>query len=400
MRLLLIHQNFPGQFREISPALCNLGHELKAISNNNRPTDSRIEVFKYEIDNAEPQGVHQLTTEVDSWIRRGETVAKIIEKLKHNNWIPDVILAHPGWGEALFIKSILPHCPLVIWPELWLRDEHINGDSQQQISLEQSCYLSSKNWLTGKALHDASLAILPTKYQASTFPLEWHKKILVLHEGIDDRLFKQERLNSLQIGENILLGADKKVITFISRNLEPMRGFPEFMRTAPELQAIDKSIHILVIGGDEVSYSNKGPDDKPWREVMMDELGDRLDPKRIHFVGRLPHPELIKIYRRSEAHVYLSKPFVLSWSVIEALACGTPIVAYDQTMMREVITRGHNQLINKIQELPNAIKILLFKEKERQDITNERIDLNLKFSLSNCSKQLEDALRSISESQF
>jgi glycosyltransferase involved in cell wall biosynthesis len=149
-----------------------------------------------------------------------------------------------------------------------------------------------------------------------------------------------------------------------------------------------------------VSYSNKGPGDKPWREVMMDELGDRLDPKRIHFVGRLPHQELIKIYRRSDAHVYLSKPFVLSWSVIEALACGTPIVAYDQTMMREVLTRRHNQLISKIEELPNAIKTLLFKEKERQDITNERIELNLKFSLSNCSKQLEEALRSISESQF
>jgi glycosyltransferase involved in cell wall biosynthesis len=223
---------------------------------------------------------------------------------------------------------------------------------------------------------------------------------LVLHEGIDDSLFKQVRLNSLQIGENILLGADKKVITFISRNLEPMRGFPEFMRTAPEIQAIDKSIHILVIGGDEVSYSNKGPNDRPWREVMMNELRDSLDSQRIHFVGRLPHQELIKIYRRSDAHVYLSRPFVLSWSVIEALACGTPIVAYDQAMMREVLTKGQNQLIDKIQELPKAINKLLFRQKENLSMTNERIDLNLRFSLSNCNKKLEDVLKSISESQF
>jgi glycosyltransferase involved in cell wall biosynthesis len=400
MRLLLIHQNFPGQFREISPALCNLGHELKAISNNNRPTDARIEVFHYQIDDPDRQGIHQLTTEVDSWIRRGEAVAKIIEKLKNKNWIPDAILAHPGWGEALFIKEVLPQCPIIIWPELWLRKEHITGGKQEQICLEQSCYLGSKNWLTGKALHDASLAILPTHYQASTFPLEWHKKILVLHEGIDDSLFKQVRLNSLQIGENILLGADKKVITFISRNLEPMRGFPEFMRTAPEIQAIDKSIHILVIGGDEVSYSNKGPNDRPWREVMMNELRDSLDSQRIHFIGRLPHQELIKIYRRSDAHVYLSRPFVLSWSVIEALACGTPIVAYDQAMMREVLTKGQNQLIDKIQELPKAINKLLFRQKENLSMADERIDLNLRFSLSNCNKKLEDVLKSISESQF
>jgi len=400
MRLLLIHQNFPGQFREISPALCNLGHELKAISNNNRPTDSRIEVFDYQVDNPNRQGIHKLTTEVDSWIRRGEAVAKIIEKLKNKNWIPDAILAHPGWGEALFIKEVLPQCPIIIWPELWLRKEHITGGDQQQINLEQGCYLSSKNWLTGKALHDASLAILPTKYQASTFPLEWHKKIMVLHEGIDDSLFKQVRLNSLQIGKNLLLGADKKVITFISRNLEPMRGFPEFMQTAPEIQAIDKSIHILVIGGDEVSYSNKGPKDRPWREVMMNELRDKLDLQRIHFVGRLPHQELKKIYRRSDAHVYLSKPFVLSWSVIEALACGTPIVAYNQTMMREVLTSEENELINRIQELPKAIDKLLYKQKRDLSKTNKRIDLNLRFSLSNCITKLEDVLKRISNSQF
>lgn len=149
MRLLLIHQNFPGQFREISPALCNLGHELKAISNNNRPTDSRIEVFDYQVDNPNRQGIHQLTTEVDSWIRRGEAVAKIIEKLKNNNWIPDAILAHPGWGEALFIKEVLPQCPIIIWPELWLRKEHITGGEEQQINLEQSCYLSSKKLAYG-----------------------------------------------------------------------------------------------------------------------------------------------------------------------------------------------------------------------------------------------------------
>jgi glycosyltransferase involved in cell wall biosynthesis len=400
MRLLLIHQNFPGQFREISPELCNLGHELKAISNNNRPCDSRIEVFKYEINNVEPQGVHQLTTEVDSWIRRGEAVAKIVEKLKQKNWIPDVILAHPGWGEALFVKSILPQCPLVIWPELWLRDEHINGVSQQQISLEQSCYLSSKNWLTGKALNDSSLAILPTNYQASTFPLEWHKKILVLHEGIDDNLFKQVRLNRLQIGENIILSPDKKVITFISRNLEPMRGFPEFMRIAPKLQALDSSIHILVVGGDEVSYSNKGPNDRPWREVMMEELRTKLDPKRIDFVGRLPHQELIKIYRRSDVHVYLSKPFVLSWSVIEILACGTPIVAYDQTMMREVLQNGENKLIGNIAELPLAIQGVLLKKKEHKTTPEQRIDLNLKYSIGNCSKTLEKTIRCIAKTHY
>ena len=301
----------------------------------------KVEVLRYTHDLGERSGVHHHSLEVDDWIRRSEQVAEQAMSLKRRGWAPDVMLAHPGWGEALLLRQVFPSTPLVIWPELWLRPEHL-GQSNESLNVQQMQYLRIKDWLVDGAMADASVAIVPTHYQASTFPERWRKKITVVHEGVPEVLLQQTRLKQLAINESVTLGPDVPVVTFISRNLEPMRGFPTFMRALPELQKQHPSVQVVIVGGDEVSYSDAPGDGRSWRQVLLDELSDQIDHRRVHLFGRIPHDQLQKLYRRSNLHVYLSKAFVLSWSLLEVMASGTPILAEANPMMEELIEPGVN----------------------------------------------------------
>ena len=138
------------------------------------------------------------------------------------------------------------------------------------------------------------------------------------------------------------------VVTFISRNLEPMRGFPTFMHALPELQKCHPSVHVVIVGGDDVSYSSAPEDGRSWRQVLLEELGSRIDRSRLHLFGRIPHEQLQKLYRRSNLHVYLSKAFVLSWSLLEVMASGTPVLAEANPMMEELIEPGVNGALCEI----------------------------------------------------
>ena len=252
------------------------------------------------------------------------------------------MLAHPGWGEALLLRQVFPSTPLVIWPELWIRPEHMGLNPAAGLNVAQMQYLRIKDWLVDGAMADASMAVLPTRYQASTFPQRWQHKIAVVHEGVPESMLKLPRLQQLTIADGVTLGPDVPVVTFISRNLEPMRGFPTFMRALPRLLASNSKVNVVIVGGDEVSYSNAPEDGRSWREHMLEELGDQIDLKRVHLFGRMPHDQLQKLYRRSDLHVYLSQAFVLSWSLLELMACGTPVLAQANPMMEELIQPGVN----------------------------------------------------------
>ena len=212
-------------------------------------------MLRYEHKLGERSGVHPHSLEVDEWIHRSEQVANLAIALKRRGWAPDVMLAHPGWGEALLLRQVFQSTPLLIWPELWLRPEHMGVDPAA-LNVGQMQYLRIKDWLVDGAMADASVAIVPTKYQASTFPQRWRHKITVIHEGVPESMFQLPRLQQLTIAEGVTLGPDVPVVTFISRNLEPMRGFPTFMRALPSLLANHPTVQVVIVGGDEVSYSS------------------------------------------------------------------------------------------------------------------------------------------------
>jgi glycosyltransferase involved in cell wall biosynthesis len=245
---------------------------------------------------------------------------------------------------------------------------------------------------------DAAAAVLPTRYQASTFPERWQAKIRVIHEGVGPSLFAQSRLQSLQIHPDLTLGPDTPVVTFISRNLEPMRGFPLFMKALPTLQAQRPDVQVLIVGGDELSYSSGPGQAGSWREVLLEELEGKLDLRRIHFLGRVTHTELIKLYRRSNLHVYLSEAFVLSWSLTELLACGTPVLAMANPMLEELIEPGVNGALwrGDPASLGQAISTLLQDPQQLQrwgEASRERMQAS--YHQSHCVDLLENTLQEL-----
>jgi glycosyltransferase involved in cell wall biosynthesis len=198
----------------------------------------------------------------------------------------------------------------------------------------------SKNALHALNLTQCDAGVTPTQWQKSRHPEIFHPKITVQHEGIDTEGLGPDPNATVTTPSGITLKAGDPVVTYVARNLEPYRGFHIFMRALEKLQQQHKTVHALIVGGDDVSYGKRPTDAPNWREKMLREV--KLDATRTHFMGKLPRAQYIKVLQVSRAHVYLTYPFVLSWSLLEAMACGANIIASDTAPVREVVERGVN----------------------------------------------------------
>lgn len=375
MRILLIHQNFPGQFRQLVPHLLQRGHELVAICSHDRPLPEgeRLRVLRYH---EPPAGQPPLPFSSAVWheaLQRAEAVGGLCLQLRREGWQPDRICAHSGWGETLPLRQIWPAVPQLIWPELWLRPDQMGAGTHsfiqvvpEQLELAQL----GRNSLTRVALSMADQWVLPTRFQADSLPAEFRdRRLQVVHEGIDAKQLARPNpeVSFAVAGQQI----DRSVptLTFVNRNLERLRGFPTLMRALPLLQRAHPGLRTLIVGDNEGGYGGGHPSGKPWRQVMLEELEGQLDLGRIHFLGRIPHPQLIALLQASAVHVYLSHPYVLGWSLLEAMACGCCIVGSQGMPVAEVISHGHDGLlvpINDPGQLADQVLQLLQQPQRRQ----------------------------------
>ena len=343
MRILLIHQNFPGQFRQLTPHLLARGHELVAICSHQRPLLTGVRVLRYE-EPARPSG--ELPHATLLWheaLQRAALVAKLCAGLALEGWKPARILAHTGWGETLALREVWPDVPQILWPELWLRPEHGGygvDPLKPKPGIDQYLDHVGRNALTARALDHASIWVLPTRHQANSFPAELQgPRLRVIHEGIDSQLACPDPTVSYEVrGHRV----DRSVptITFVNRNLERLRGFDMFMRALPIILDNHPTVRVLIVGDNEGGYGGGHESGRPLKELMLEELNGALDMERIHFLGRIPHPYLIKLLQASSVHVYLSYPFILGWSLLEAMACGCCIVGSRGMPVEEAIHDG------------------------------------------------------------
>jgi glycosyltransferase involved in cell wall biosynthesis len=201
---------------------------------------------------------------------------------------------------------------------------------------------------------------VPTRWQLSTYP-EWARGPLhLLEEGVDLALCRPDpsvRRRAFNIG-GMRLSPEQKLVTYVARNLEPYRGFHTFMRALPAILRARSDVVVSVVGGDEVSYGAAHPNG-PWREVMLTELRGKLDLSRIHFLGKIPYERHLKLLQRSDAHVYLSYPFVASWSLREALACGCVVVGGDTPTVTEFVRHDENGMIVPFLDSPAIAQMVL-----------------------------------------
>ncbi|WP_073254181.1 glycosyltransferase family 4 protein [Shimia gijangensis] len=349
MNILFIHQNFPGQFKHLAPALATKGHKVVSLTLRvKEPAKWKgVELIPYTIKRQPSTGLHPWLVDFESKLLRAESCYSAAMKLKKRGFSPDVIVAHPGWGESMFLRDLWPEARIGLFCELYY--DSINGEAgfdpefPQHAPDEEPIRLRLKNLSNFMHLEVGNLGISPTEFQANTYPASVRDRISVIHDGIDTEVFCPNSDASIKLETGEVLTREDEVITFVNRNFEPYRGYHVFMRALPRLLKERPDARILMVGGDGVSYGARPAKGQTWKQIFIDEVRGRIPTKdwqRVHFLGRIPYETYLSMMQISRAHVYLTYPFVLSWSLIEAMAIGAPIVASDTPPVTEVISHG------------------------------------------------------------
>jgi glycosyltransferase involved in cell wall biosynthesis len=352
MRLLFVHQNFPGQYRHLAAHYAASGrHEVVCVGEKanvlrQRPALAGAQLLGYELPELKP-APGSFEGSVLRAIHRGRAVASGAARLRQAGFRPDVIFAHIGWGEALFLKDVFPAARLLLFCEFFYRARgaDMGFDPEFPSSPDKLLRLRVMNAPLLMALDASDWGIAPTQWQRRQFPAGCASRISVIHDGVDTDAVCPDHAATFRLPGGAMLSRQDEVVTYVARNLEPYRGFHVFMRAIPEIQRRRPAARVVIVGGDEVSYSPRLPAGETYRQRLQRELGQSIDWSRVHFCGRLPYQDYLSLLRVSSAHVYLTYPFVLSWSLIEALAAGCLVVASRTAPVEEVLVDGENALL-------------------------------------------------------
>lgn len=345
MKILFIHQNFPGQYKHLAPLLASKGHQCVALTLRVKEAGSwkGVRLLPYTLPDRKGQNVHPWIVDLDTKVTRGEACFRAAMQLREAGFTPDLILAHPGWGESMFLRDVWPKARMALYCELYHLSDypHLEFDPEfEKPSPTNALRIRMKNLNNHIHFPLADAGISPTRFQADTFPQPFRKLITVSHDGIDTKTARPDPDVRLRLETGQEFSRADEVITFVNRNLEPYRGYHRFMRALPRLLKERPGAQVLIVGGDDVSYGRRPPKGQTWKQIFIDEVRGQIpdaDWARVHFLGRIPYGDFLRLLQVSRVHVYLTYPFVLSWSLMEAMACEAAIVASDVAPVREVI---------------------------------------------------------------
>lgn len=370
MRILFVHQSFPGQYRHLIRALAAQGwHQLVGLGIKplREPLPEGVRYAHYALSRGTGRDVHPWAAETEAKVIRAEACGRAAHQLKEQGFTPDLICAHPGWGEALFLRDIWPDAPLLSYQEFFYnaRGFDYDFDPELQGPLEwQACAkLRMKNANPLLMLEASSWNVTPTAFQRSSFPAQFRNRISVIHDGIDTALASPDPgVSPLTLPDGVVLSAGDSTITFVNRRIEPYRGCLPFIRAIPAMQEACPDARIVIVGGHEgVAYGQPAPAGS-WRDLCLAEIRGQYDPSRVHFPGNLAYGTFLQLLKLSACHVYLTYPFVLSWSLLEAMSIGLPIVGSATAPVQEVIRAGENGLLVDFfspQQVAEAVSVLL-----------------------------------------
>ncbi len=344
MNILFVHQNFPGQFKSLAPAVAARGHRVVAMSMNkpfDHPDLAGIERVYSKANRSSSKTVHPWVTDFEAKVIRAEATFRRALELRKEGFTPELIVAHPGWGESLFLRDVWPAARLGIYCEFFYNVKDADTDFDPEFPPADpdgdGCRLHVKNVNNWLHFEVAQAGISPTHWQASTFPQPFRDRISVIHDGIDTGVLVPNPDVRITLGSGVTLNRGDEVITFVNRNLEPYRGYHVFMRALPEILRRRPNARVLLVGANDVSYGPRPKDGRSWREIFQREVMAELDMSRVHFLGQVPYTQFVSLLQLSAVHVYLTYPFVLSWSLLEAMSVGCAIVASDTRPLHEAI---------------------------------------------------------------
>ncbi len=401
MNILFLHQNFPAQFKHLAPALAaDPAHKVVSLTlRAGLPAVwCGVAIQHYAIQAKPVEKQHPWLIDFETKVIRGEACFQAARQLRAQGFMPDVVIAHPAWGESLFIKQVWPQARLGLYCEFFYAqrgaDVGFDPEFPQADAETEACRLSLRNANHLLHLQQASLGLSPTRWQADSFPTFFRPRITVTHDGIDTRALcpRPEASLTLQSGGSTLrLTPADELVTFVNRNLEPYRGYHQFLRALPSLLRQRPQARVLIVGGDAVSYGAAPPQGGSWKEIFIAEVKPQMPPEawaRVHFLGKLPYETYVALLQCSRVHAYLTYPFVLSWSLLEAMSIGAAVVASDTAPLHEVIAEGvTGRLVNFFDpaQLSQVIAELLADAPQRQRLAAAaRAQMRERYDLLSC----------------
>lgn len=341
MHIVLVHRSGAGQFAHLIGRLLAGGADVTLITERPERRQPGLRQIAYAVGETSTQSATLAATEYH--VRTGEAVAAELGRLRRTDR-PDLVLGHIGWGGMLFAKEALPDVPTLGYCEYYYNGSgsDLDFDPAQAVDETELRRVRMRNAAQLLTLQSLDGAYTPTRWQQAQYPGSIRSRLTVCHDGIDTRLCRPDPQAQLALPDGRVLRAGDPVVTFAARDLDPYRGYPQFMRMARRVARERPDAVFVTVGGDGPGYGRPRGDRRTWRDEMTAEagLGDRL----VH-LSWLPHETLLKLFQISAAHVYLTVPFVLSWSLLEAMACGCLIVASATAPVMEVITDGRNGLL-------------------------------------------------------
>ena len=350
MKLLFVHQNMPGQYRELVQWLAEKKeHEIVFLTQRKKPpVFEGVRTVIYKPHHVAKEKTYGLVRTWENAAGAGFGAAQAAGKLRDDGFTPEIIIGHVGWGELTFIQEIYPGVPVIGFFEYFYSTNGgpVGFDPESPVSEHAPYLMAANNTVPLVNIEVVDLGHCPTYWQRDRFPKSFHDRVYVCHDGIRTENLLPNPDVKVTLGRlDEPITCDDEIVTFMARNLETTRGFHQFMRALPIIQAARPNARFLVIGGNEVSYGGKSKHPGGLRAQMEEEVGDRVNWEMVHFLGQVPFEDYKKIIQVSSCHIYLTMPFVLSWSFLESMSMQSTIVASDVAPVREAITHGETGLL-------------------------------------------------------
>lgn len=405
MDFLFIHGNYPAQFRHLVPLLAQAGHRVVFLTNR-QDTDSSgmkgVTVCKYETHRSTSAGVHKYLQSSEEAVLQGQAVLREIKKLTESGFQPRFVITHGGMGIGLFIKDFLPQSIHIGYFE-WYFQPSTTRYLTNVFDLDMQLTSKLRNLPILYELENCDIAVVPTEWQKQQFPIEYQKKLTVVFDGIDRQFFKQKpnldgnkfatSLRNRDTGELFKINAEEKVISYATRGMETLRGFPEFMRALPSLFEKYDDLKVVIAGADKRAYSYDAPSNGgSWKKHMLEELENQLPMHRIIFTGLLDYQDYRNLLWRSDLHCYFTRPYVTSWSFFESAACGAQLAVSKNNSTRNIVDEKSVIWVNLDDQTDVNNKLSKGLEKEREQ-SKLLPGFDLTTSLQMWQKLLNDALQ-------
>jgi glycosyltransferase involved in cell wall biosynthesis len=343
VRILFVHRFFPGQFGSLARSFAaRPDNEVVFIATEHnegaQPID-RVRTVFAPVSRPGGPDTHHYLQGLENAVLAGQATFRACAALRQSGFVPDLIYAHAGFGPGLYLKEAFPGTPLLGYFEWYYHPRGTDADFEtpEAVSSDEALRIRTKNADVLLELAQCDKGICPTRFQHAQFPPEFRDKLTVLHDGIDTDAFAPGPRGYLPLVPD--LPSKAEIVTYATRGLEPYRGFPQFMRAVALLQTQRPNLHAVIVGKDATYYGRLPPGGVSWKDAVLREL-PRLDPGRVHFLGHIAPEQYRQVLRASDVYAYLTVPFVLSWSLLEAMASGCTIVGSDTPPVRELVHDG------------------------------------------------------------